>query len=85
VPENYPNVRFIPSQRARDALIEQNLTIQDAIYVVQSCNVSWPGHKPSQRWHRGTTLLGIDITVLTEDIGAGQILIITVRDVQGGG
>ncbi len=85
MPENYPNARFVPSQRARDAVAQQNLTIKDAQDVVQGSNSSWPGDKRSRKWHRGMTLSGIEILVLVEDIGAGQLLIVTVRDVQGGG
>ena len=83
--DNYPNAHFLPSQRSRDAVAEQNLTVQDAIDVLQSANAKWQGHSENQWWHRGKTKAGIEIKVLIEDSGAGIVRIITVRDIQGGG
>lgn len=85
MPDNYPNAHFLPTQRARAAIAEQSLDLQEVIEVIQGAGSSWEGFKPNQKWHRSNSQSGRQLKVLVEDRGAGIVAIITVHDVQGGG
>ncbi len=78
MPDPYPNATFSPTRLARTRLENQQLNINDAIFVIRNFHTSSPGFKDNQRWYYGETQANIALRVLIEDHQHGDIRIVTV-------
>ena len=73
-----PNIRFQPTELARDQIRERGLILNQVIEMLRGPTTTWSGRKENQTFHQGTTPTGQVLQVLVERISDTQAKIVTL-------
>ena len=77
MPDPYPDVRFQPTESARNASNSLGISISSAIHAVRNYDVKHPGRKNGQWWYEGRSPSGALLRVLIQENLPANVIIIT--------
>ena len=77
MPDPYPDVRFQPTESARNAANSLGVSMDSAIHAVRNYDVKHPGRKEGQWWYEGHSPAGVNLRVLIQENLPANVIIIT--------
>ena len=77
MPDPYPDVRYQPTESARNAADSLGISVSAAIHAVQNYDVRHPGRKAGQWWYAGRSPVGDTLRVLIQENLPANVIIIT--------
>lgn len=77
MPDPYPNIRYQPTESARNAADSLGISVSSAIYAVRNYDVKHPGRKGGQWWYEGRSPTGDSLRVLIQENLPANVIIIT--------
>ena len=77
MPDPYPNVRYQPTDSARNAANSLGISLDSAIHSVRNYALKYPGRRDGQWWYEGRSPAGDSLRVLIQENLPANVIIIT--------